>query len=70
MLLLPERQAGEALEPSEKQNFLKNLGEWDTRVRLGFIAFKEENKNETSSMQSKRSQSFLCYLHRVIDRPV
>jgi hypothetical protein len=68
MLLLPEWQAGEALEPSEKQNFLKNLAACDTRVRLGYIAFKVENKKETSFMQFKRSQSFVCCLRRVTDR--
>jgi hypothetical protein len=46
MLLLPECQAGEALEPSEKQHFFKNRGESDTNARLLFIAFKGENKTK------------------------
>jgi hypothetical protein len=50
MLLLPEWQTGETLEPSEKQHFFKNRGAWNTRVRLLIIAFKGENKTKTSSM--------------------
>ena len=67
VLRSPEWQAGETWETSEKQNSYKNRGALDKGVYLLFVSFKGENKTETSSMQSKRSQ-FLGCLHGLIVR--